>query len=50
MPNNTTLAIVMIAAIVITCAIKDIDGWLVFSGCSLIAGLGGYAIGKFKRK
>ncbi len=50
MPNNTALAIVMIAAIVITSVIKDINGWLVFSGCGLIAGLGGYAYGKFKRK
>ena len=49
MPNTTIVAIGAITAIVITCVVIGINGWIVFTGCSLIAGLGGYAYGKMKK-
>ena len=49
MPNKTIIAIGAITAIIITCIIKDIDGALIGTGCTLIGGLGGYAIGKIKK-
>lgn len=49
MPNKTIVAMACVTAIIITCIIKDIDGYLVFTGVSLIAGLGGFALGKRKK-
>ena len=50
MPNKTIVAIAAITAIIISCIFNDIDGAVVGSGVAAVAGLGGYAIGKFKRK
>lgn len=49
MPNTTIVAIGAITAIVITALIMGVNGWLVFSSCSLIAGLGGFILGKVKK-
>ncbi len=49
MPNKTMVAIVAVAAIVITCIIKNIDGAIVGIGVAAIAGLGGYIAGKVKK-
>lgn len=49
MPNKTIVAIGAIAAIVITCIIKDIDGAIISIGVAAIAGLGGYIAGKIKK-
>jgi hypothetical protein len=49
MPNKTIVAIGAIAAIIITCIICGVNGWIVFTGCSLIAGLGGYIYGRVKK-
>jgi len=46
MPNKTIVAIICVAAILITCIIKDIDGALIGTGVAAIAGLGGWALGK----
>lgn len=49
MPNKTIVAIGCVTAIIITCLIRGIDGWLAIAGASIISGLGGVAIG-FKRR
>lgn len=49
MPNKTIVAIGAIAAIIITCIIKDINGAIVGAGVAAIAGLGGYIYGKVKK-
>jgi len=49
MPNKTIVAIGAITAIIITCIFRDIDGALVGAGVAAIGGLGGYAIGRFKK-
>ncbi|GAI55321.1 unnamed protein product [marine sediment metagenome] len=49
MPNKTIAAIGAIAAIIITCVIKDIDGAIVGAGVAAIAGLGGYVFGKTRK-
>lgn len=49
MPHQSLVAIGAIAAIVITCIIMGVNGWIVFTGCSMIAGLGGYIAGKVKK-
>lgn len=49
MPHQSLVAIGAITAIVITCIVMGVNGWIVFSGCSLIAGLGGFAYGKVKK-
>ncbi|MBA7587160.1 hypothetical protein ES708_29178 [subsurface metagenome] len=49
MPSKTIVAIVAVAAIVITCIIKNIDGAIIGTGCTLIAGLGGFAYGRYKK-
>lgn len=49
MPNKTIVAIGCITAILITALIMSIDGVLVASGLAILAGLGGYAIGKVKK-
>ncbi|MBA7634558.1 hypothetical protein ES703_42144 [subsurface metagenome] len=49
MPSKTIVAIIAVAAIIITCIFKDIDGAIVGAGVAAIAGLGGYAIGKLKK-
>jgi hypothetical protein len=49
MPNKALVAIGAIGAIVITCIIYGVNGWLAAIGCSLIAGLGGFVIGKAKK-
>jgi len=50
MPSKTIAAIIAITAIIVSCIFKDIDGAIVGAGLGAIAGLGGYAIGKYKRK
>ena len=49
MPSKTIVAIVAIAAIIITCVIKNIDGAIVGAGVAAIAGLGGYIYGKTRK-
>ncbi|GAJ09432.1 unnamed protein product [marine sediment metagenome] len=49
MPSKTIVAIGAIAAIVITCIIKDIDGAIVGIDVAAVAGLGGYIAGKVKK-
>jgi len=49
MPNKTIVAIGAIAAIIITCIVKNIDGAIVGAGVAAIAGLGGYIYGKVKK-
>lgn len=49
MPNKTIAAIGAIAAIIITCIIKNIDGAIVGIGVAAIAGLGGYIAGRVKK-
>lgn len=46
---KTIIAIIALAAIVIAALFKDIDGALIASVSALIAGLGGYAIGRKKK-
>jgi len=46
MLNKTVVSIGAVTAIIICCVFKGIDGYLVFTGVSLIAGLGGFALGK----
>lgn len=48
MPNKTIVAIISITIIIGLCIWRDIDGALVGAGVTVIAGLGGYAIGKKK--
>jgi hypothetical protein len=43
---KTCLAIVAVAAVVITASFHGIDGALIATGCSFIAGLGGFQLGK----
>lgn len=50
MPNKTIVAIIALLAIVITCIFKNIDGALVGSVSALIAGLGGFAYGRYKKQ
>lgn len=49
MPNKTIVAMAAVTAILITCIFKNINGALVGTGIAVIAGLGGYAIGKVKK-
>ncbi|MBA7545124.1 hypothetical protein ES705_37487 [subsurface metagenome] len=49
MPSKTIVAIVAIAAVIITCIIKNIDGAIVGAGVAAIAGLGGYIFGKTRK-
>lgn len=49
MPNKTIVAIGAIAAIIITCIVKDIDGAIIGIGVATIAGLGGYIAGRVKK-
>lgn len=49
MPNKTIVAIGALAAIIITCIIKNIDGAIISIGAAAIAGLGGYIAGKVKK-
>ena len=50
MPSKTIVAIVAITAIIVSCVFTNIDGDIVGTGVAAIAGEGGYAVGKFKRK
>jgi len=50
MPSKTIIAIGALTVIIVSCIFKNIDGAIVGAGVAAIAGLGGYAIGKFKRK
>jgi len=43
------VAIGAIAAIIITCIIKNVDGVVVATGVAAISGLGGYIAGKVKK-
>ncbi|MBA7710105.1 hypothetical protein ES703_119035 [subsurface metagenome] len=49
MPNKTIVAILCLTAILITCLIKDVDGYLIYSIGSMIAILGGYSAYKAKK-
>lgn len=49
MPNKTIVAIGAIAAIVIACIIKDINGAIISIGVGAIAGLGSYIAGRYKK-
>lgn len=49
MPHQSIVAIGAIAAIVITCIVMGVNGWIVFTGLSMISGLGGYIYGKVKK-
>jgi len=49
MPGKTIVAIGAIAAIIITCIIKDIDGAIIAAGVAAISGLGGYIYGRVKK-
>ncbi|MBA7577512.1 hypothetical protein ES708_19365 [subsurface metagenome] len=49
MPIKTIVAIVAVAAIIITCIIKDINGAIVGVGVAAIAGLGGYIAGRVRK-
>lgn len=49
MPNKTIIAIGAIAAIIITCIVRNIDGAIVGAGVAAIAGLGGYVFGKTRK-
>lgn len=44
MPGKTIVAMLCVTAIIITCVIMGVDGWLVFAGVSIISGLGGFAV------
>ncbi|MBA7587983.1 hypothetical protein ES708_30031 [subsurface metagenome] len=48
MPNKTIFAIIALAAIAITALLKDINSWILISCVTGIAGLGGFALGKYK--
>jgi len=48
MPSKTIVAIICITIILVSCIFKDIDGALVGVGCTVIAGLGGWAAHKAK--
>lgn len=48
MPSKTIIAIVCITILLGLALFKDIDGILLSSGLTLLAGLGGYAIGRAK--
>ncbi|MBA7576365.1 hypothetical protein ES708_18204 [subsurface metagenome] len=49
MPSKTIVAIVAITVIIVSCIFNNINGAVVGAGVAAIAGLGGYAIGKFKK-
>lgn len=49
MPSKTIVAIVCVTAIVITCVICGVDGYLVGIGLMAISGLGGFALGKYRK-
>lgn len=40
--NKTIIAMLCITAIILTCVLKGIDGWLAIAGASIVSGLGGY--------
>lgn len=44
-PGKTTIAIIAILILAITAIIKEINGAILGTALSLIAGLGGYALG-----
>lgn len=50
MPSKTIIAIVCITLLLIVALLKNIDGVLLASGITIIAGLGGYAAGKSHNK
>ena len=50
MPSKTIVAIVAIATLIGIALFRGIDGAVLASGLSAIAGLGGYAIGKAKSR
>lgn len=39
---------VIIAAILITCIANDINHGLIYTGITIISGLGGYTLGRFR--
>lgn len=49
MPSKTIVAIGALTAILITCIVKGIDGYLIFSIGGMIATLGGIAAIKAKK-
>ena len=49
MPDKTIVAIGSIAAISITCIFCGVNGYLVGLAVAAIAGLGGFALGKYRK-
>lgn len=49
MPNKTLVAIGALTAIIIICIFRNINGALIGIIVSLIAGLGGFALGRAKK-
>lgn len=49
MINKTIVAMVCITAILIACIFNDIDGLIIGGGVAAVAGLGGWAAGKFTK-
>lgn len=50
MPYKAITAMLCITALLITALLSGIDGVLLASGCVLLAGLGGFEIGKHLKK
>lgn len=42
------LAMVIIAAVIITCIANDIDHGIIYGGITAISGLGGYTLGRYR--
>lgn len=42
------VAMVIIAAILITCIVNNINHGLIYTGITIISGLGGYTLGRFR--
>ena len=48
MPGKTIVSIIAITALLFTALMLNVNGALLSTGIALIAGLGGYAVGKAK--
>jgi len=43
---TSIVAMLLIAAVLITCITSDIDHGIIYTGLTLLAGLGGYTVGR----
>lgn len=43
------VAMVIVAIILITCIANDINHGIVYAGITIISGLGGYSVGRFRK-